>query len=295
VKDIQKVLIIYNPKAMKGRVQEFLPSIKQRLSLRFAQVDDVCAPSADGNEDLARKNAEKYDIIVSLGGDGTLHQIVSGVAKSGADCKIGVLPFGTCNDVARTLGVPRNLDGAIDCILRLNSTKYDVMYDGDGYAVYSLATGYLTQTSYAASTKSKKRFGRLAYVFLGIKLAFRYIGIPMTVTCDGERIHDKFSYFMLMNGESVGGFKLNKGEVLNNNKVKVVMVKKKGLGSLFAFVKLFMFGINSVKKSKYVIVRDANDILIENHSNEPFTLDGEKATFLKKRIQVNNAISFITK
>ena len=293
MKEIKSVLIIYNPNAKKGKIVDYLPEIKQRLLLRYAQVDSMATP-VEGAENLAFTYAGKYDILVSCGGDGTLHEVINGVMKSGFQPIVAILPMGTCNDVARTFNIPFDINKAVDCILRLNTTSYDVMYDGKDYVTYTLATGYLTQASYVASSKVKKKLGRLAYVFSGIKCALHLDSLPMTLICDGERIHGKFIYLMAMNGESVGGFRLNKGEIVNNKKVKVVMVKRgKGIGCLFTFVKLFLFGIKAVMKSKRAVVREVEHFEIENHGNAPFSLDGEKARFLKKRIEVKTLNSIV--
>ena len=280
---------------MKGKISEHLPHIKQRLLLRYPKVDAVATP-VEGAEEIAFSFAGKYDILISCGGDGTLHEIINGVMKSESQPIIAIFPFGTCNDVARTFKIPFNLNKAIDCVLRLNTTSYDVMFDGKDYITYALATGYLTQASYSASSKIKKKIGRLAYVFSGLKCMFKFNALPMTVTCENERIHGKFVYMMAMNGESTGGFKLNKGEIINNGKVKIVLIKRgKGLAGLFTFVKLFLFGIKSIMKSKHAIVREVSKFEIENHSNTPFTLDGEKAKFLKRKFevkQVQNIVKF---
>ena len=278
---------------MKGKINEHLPHIKQRLLLRYPQVDAMATP-IDGAEDIAHSFADKYDILISCGGDGTLHEIINGVMKSGSQPIIAIFPFGTCNDVARTFKIPFNLDKAIDAVLRLNTISYDVMFDGSDYVTYALATGYLTQASYSASSKIKKKIGRLAYVFSGIKCMFRFNALPMTVTCDNERIHGKFVYMMAMNGESTGGFKLNKGEVINNGKVKIVLIKRgKGISSLFTFLRLFLFGIKSISKSKNAVVREVKHFEIENHANTPFTLDGEKAKFLKKKFEVKQVSNIV--
>ncbi len=292
MKNVQNVLIIYNPNAMKGKISDHMPHIKQRLLLRFPNVEAISTPP-EGAEDLAFTNAPKYDMLVACGGDGTLHEVINGVMKSGTQPIISLLPFGTCNDVARTLKIPLNLDKAIDCAIRLKTTSYDVMFDGKDYITYTLATGYLTETSYSATSKVKKKLGRLAYVLIGIKCLFKFKSIPITITCDKERIHGKFVYSMIMNGESAGGFRLNKGEIVNNGKVKVVMIKKRGIASFFTFIRLFLFGVNSVKKCKSAIVRDVSHLEIENHSNTPFTYDGEKAVFLKKNIEVQTVKSIV--
>ena len=242
---------------MKGKISEYMPYIKQRLLLRFSEVDAMSTPNEEGAEQITIKYAPKYDVVVACGGDGTLRQVINGVVKSEAKSVVAVLPFGTCNDVARSLHIPLKLDKAIDTILKFRTTKYDLIFDGEDYTTYSLATGYLAATSYQASGKSKRFFGRGAYVFKALKYVFKCKSFPLTVTYNGERVHDKFIYFMLVNGESVGGFKLNKGDDIQNGKCKLVLIKKgKFLGGWFTFVKMFLLGIKSVERAKNAIVKD---------------------------------------
>lgn len=294
--DCNKLLIIYNPNAMKGKIENFLPKIKERLSLRYPVVDACVTSQNTTAEELAYRNAGKYDIIVSCGGDGTLHYVINGIKKSNYNPIVAVLPFGTCNDVARTLKLPLNVDGAIDAILRLNTIDYDLMYDGENYTVYTLATGYLTNASYMASEDAKRRFGRFAYFTAGLKVAFRVKNFPLTIKCDNEQFRDKFIYFMMINGEHAGGMRLNPKADLSNHKTQVVMIKHKNrFLSLLAFIKMFLFGLRAVKKNKRVILRECENIDIENHSNIPFTIDGEKQKFLKKHIDVKQSIRIVVK
>ena len=294
MKECSTVLILYNPNAMRGRIDEFLPVIKKRLLTRFSKVDLIASPNELGVEDIAKKNAEFYDIIIACGGDGTVHQTINGVMKSGFKPLVGILPYGTCNDVAFTLGIPNDLNKAIDCILRLNTTRYDLMYDGTDYITYALATGYITDASYSAGKNIKKKLGRFAYVLAGIKSFFKIPALPMTIEYENEKIHCKVAYFMLMNGYRVGGFKINMNEKLDNGTVKLVMIRRSnGIMTLFRFIKLFLRGVKAFKDNKYVIIKDVDKVKIENHSNTLFTLDGEKVGFLKKTIRVNSYIELI--
>jgi len=296
VKNYSSILIIYNPSAMKGKINEHIPKIKQRLLLRFSQVDAMYSSDINGAENLAFKFASKYDVVVSCGGDGTLHEIVNGVMKSGANPVIGVLPCGTCNDVAMSLGIPKKLDKAIDCLLRMNTTNYDIMYDGKEYITYSVATGYLVKSTYSATEKSKQKFGRFAYFMSALKCLFKLDSIPVTVTCDGTRYHNKIAYLMFLNGENAGGFKLNEGADVGNGKVKFVMIKRtNAFLNFLTFIKMFMFGVKSIRKHKSVVIKDVQNFEIENHANASFILDGEKIKFLKKSVQVLEGLTIIKK
>ena len=279
---------------MKGKIEDYLPHIKQRLSLRYSQVDSISSASAAMSQELAEKQSSKYDVIISCGGDGTLHNVINGVMRSEANPIVGILPFGTCNDVARSLNIPLDLEKAIDCLLRLDVTKYDCLTDKSKFITYSIATGYLTKATYSTSGKAKRKLGRFAYVISAIKNLFNFNAIPMTVTFDKERIHGKFVFMMLLNGNYAGGMRLNKNDNYSDGKVKLVLIKKtRGLGAFFTFVKLFMFGLKSIKKSKCAVVEDVSSVEIENHSNSPFVVDGEKEKFLKKRLTVKTGLTFI--
>ena len=119
---------------MKGRINEFVPHMKQRLLVRYAQVDAVATP-VEGAEDIAFSFAGKYDIVVACGGDGTLHEVINGVMKSGFQPIIAVFPFGTCNDVARTLNIPFDLDKAIEeykgAVLMVSHDFYNIVNVAD--------------------------------------------------------------------------------------------------------------------------------------------------------------------
>lgn len=296
MKNYSSILIIYNPNALKGKIDEIIPHIRQRLLLRYSQVDAMFSPEIDGAETLAFKYAGKYDVIVSCGGDGTLHEVVNGIMKSEFRPVVGILPFGTCNDVARTLKIPFDVEKAIDCLLRINTTNYDIMFDGKDYIAYSMATGYLVKSTYSATNESKKKFGRFAYFMSALKCVFKLDAIPLTVVCDGERIHSKIAYLMLINGESAGGFMLNKNEVLDNGRVKMVMIKRtNAISNFLTFLKLFFFGVRAIRKNKNVVIKDVKNFEIENHANAPFIIDGERVKFLKKTIKVSTPLTLIRK
>ncbi len=294
LKQPQSVLIIYYAGAKKGKFEEFLPHIKKRLSLRYPIIDVLAGHEQHDSENFAYENAHNYDIIISCGGDGTLHQVVNGIAKSGASPIIGILPYGTCNDVANSLKIPKELDKAIDCILRLNTINYDLMYNGSEYIVYSLASGYVAPVSFSASNKLKKKLGRFAYFLQSIKYLLKAKSMPMTITYDGNTFDGKTPFVLLANSRYVGGFNFNINEDLSNKKYKLIIFKGGTFSNFFRLAKLFLSGVEKLKKSKSVIIQDVSEVTIKNHSDAVFAIDGEKCEFLKKVITIPKTITFIS-
>lgn len=294
MKQVNSVLIIYYAGAFKGKIEEFMPIIKKRLYLRYSIVDAIAGYKENDSEKIAFENANKYDIIISCGGDGTLHQVINGVAKSGANPIVGVLPYGTCNDVAHTLSIPKDLDKALDCILRLNTTSYDLLFDGTEYTTYSLAAGYVTPVSFVTKKGLKKVFGRFAYFLTALKYLFTAKSMPVTITYDGKVFDGKAPFVLLSNSKYVGGFKFHKEEDLNDGKVSLIVLKGNPFINAFRLARLFLFGLKSVKKSKSVIIDNVSKLEIRNHSNAVYAMDGEKCNFLKKELIVNKKITLIT-
>lgn len=289
----KSAIVIYNPNARKGKIKEVMPYILQRLSTKFKPCEAVQSKSAEDMVDLARKNAEKYDYVIVAGGDGSIHNVVNGVKQSKGRPTLGFLPYGTVNDVCRTLNVPKNLDKAIDVILRGETIKYDIMQEGDNYMVYTFAGGMFVSTSFKTSTTFKRLFGKIAYFITGAKQLFSMRTLPLTVHIDGQRYHGRYIMMMVLNSASAAGFRINKARDIDDGLIDVILVERKRsyLVALFTLLKMFLFGLNSVKKHKNVVIQKCKTVKIENHSNEPFTQDGEEADFLTKEIKITSPIT----
>ena len=289
----KSLIVIYNPNARKGKIQEVMPYILSRLSTKFSPCDSVQSKSAEDMVDLARKNAEKYDCIVVAGGDGSIHNVINGVKQSKGRPTLGFLPYGTVNDVCRTLNIKRKLDKAIDIILRGETIKYDIMQEDNNYMIYTFAGGMFVSTSFKTSTGMKRALGKIAYFITGAKQLFSMRTLPLTVTIDGERHHGRYIMAMVLNSASAAGFRINKERDIDDGLIDVILVEKKRsyLKALFTLLKMFLFGLNSVRKHKNVIIQKCKNVKIENHSNEPFTQDGEEADFLTKEIKITSPIT----
>ncbi len=289
----KSLLVIYNPNARKGKIKDVMPYIQQRLSTKFKPCDVVQSKSAEDMIDLARKNAEKYNCIVVAGGDGSIHNVVNGVKSSKGRPILGFLPYGTVNDVCRTLNIPKDLDKAIDVILSGETIKYDIMQEGNNYMVYTFAGGMFVNTSFKTSTGMKKFLGKMAYFITGAKQLFSMKTLPLTVEIDGERHHGRYIMVMVLNSSSAAGFRINKERDFDDGLIDVVLIEKKRsyLIALLTLVKMFLFGLNSVRRQKNVTITKCKSVKIENHLNEPFTQDGEESNFLTKDIKITNPIT----
>ena len=100
-------LFLYNPTSGKGKIAKKIDYIRRRLEEMFGHVEIAATVSAEDLESRARDGAERYDVILFSGGDGTFNHVLQGIGTR--EVRLGYIPGGTTNDVARSLGIPRSI------------------------------------------------------------------------------------------------------------------------------------------------------------------------------------------
>ncbi|HJP86035.1 MAG TPA: diacylglycerol kinase family protein [Gemmatimonadaceae bacterium] len=200
---IERVLLIVNPASR--RAARILT--KAEKAFEMAGVDcDVMQTEAPGHATtLARTHAHKYGAVFTLGGDGTVMEVLSALAHQGQP--VGVLAGGTGNVVARTLGIPLNPLRAVPLLLAGDEAKLDLGRLGDGRR-FAIGVGVgLDATMIAeAPARLKKRFGFMAYVIGGYKAVLRNKKFNLRLTVDGH-VYERPASAVLI---------ANLGAVLNN-------------------------------------------------------------------------------
>ncbi|HRR07727.1 MAG TPA: diacylglycerol kinase family lipid kinase [Rhodothermales bacterium] len=119
-------VFILNPKAGNGyaaKQRRRIESVLQKHEVSYTFVETISPGHA---EELAFRYGESADVVVAIGGDGTVHEVGCGLIKGGCKAALGVLPLGTGNDYAKMLKLPKKLEPAI---LALIQTPVSVMAD----------------------------------------------------------------------------------------------------------------------------------------------------------------------
>ena len=110
------------------------------------------------------------DLIIAAGGDGTINEVVNGMFTAGTSMpRLGIVPLGTANDFARGLNIPKTIAEAMDVTIHGMAAEIDVARVNDRCFVNVSTGGFGPDITEAASSKSKQRFGKLAYLFSAVK------------------------------------------------------------------------------------------------------------------------------
>ena len=220
------MLFIYNPHAGKGRVKTRLADLQDAFA-RAGWL--IIAHPTQGPGDAAAAAAElggSVDRVVCCGGDGTLHEVISGLMALKHRPEIGYIPAGTTNDFSRNLRLPRGMDARAETAAAGCPRPVDVGRFNDQYFIYVAAFGAFTDVSYDTPQSFKNLFGHLAYVLEGAARLPNLHSYHLTVESDAGREEGDFIYGMVSNTVSVGGFQSRGHNVsLDDGLFEVVLIR----------------------------------------------------------------------
>lgn len=161
---------------------------------------------------LAREAAADTDLLVAVGGDGTVHEIVNGIA--GLDVELAVIARGTGWDFVRTYSIPRKLERAVDVALNGRTREIDlghVRYRGwdghDGEALFAnvASAGMSGAVAKRANETSKALGGKASYAWATLAVFARWRNDEVTVRVDGEEHAGRMLDVIVANGRYLGG------------------------------------------------------------------------------------------
>lgn len=181
-----RTLIVLNPAAGQDDPDRLRRRLGGAFTARGAAFDLVETAGAGDAERFARRGAGLgYRAVVAVGGDGTIGEVITGLAGTGVP--LGVIPRGTGNQVARNLGIPRALERAVDVAVGGATAPVDVGQLGDGrYFALAAGAGWDAEVIAAATRELKDRWGFGAYVLAGLRAGVAPPLARFRITADGE-------------------------------------------------------------------------------------------------------------
>ncbi|MBR9990991.1 MAG: YegS/Rv2252/BmrU family lipid kinase [Gemmatimonadetes bacterium] len=145
------------------------------------------------------------DVVVAAGGDGTVNEVVNGLARVRGAC-LGVVPLGTANDFAASLGIPDDVGSALKLAAEGTPRPVDIARVNRRCFINVSTGGFGVDTSQAAGRGLKKHLGGFAYVLRGVENMMKFDVHKGAFRVDGRIVHDgDFIFFAVGNARQTGG------------------------------------------------------------------------------------------
>jgi len=272
---MKRARIIYNPTSGRELFKRYLPDVLQKLEM--AGYEASChATTGEGDATKAARIAveRKYDLVIASGGDGTINEVVNGLAEQEYRPKLGIVPMGTTNDFARALHIPRDVDEAINIILKGETIPVDIGRMNEKYFINIAGGGRLTELTYEVPSKLKTMIGQLAYYLKGIEMLPSIRSTDVRIEYDGKLFEGEAMLFLVGLTNSVGGFeKLAPDSSINDGMFSLLILKKTNLADFIRIATLAVRGEHI--HDSHVIYTQANRIKVQSREKMQLNLDGE--------------------
>ena len=273
---MKKCLVVYNPNSGKYNKEVTLPKIEKILNeYDYSVIIEKTKYKGDATSIVA--NIDKCDLVVSIGGDGTFNEVMTGNFMRKDRIVLCHLPSGTTNDVGAMWGYSKNMLNNLKLALNGKVKRIDICTINDKPFVYSAGFGKFMNIPYETPRELKKRIGHLAYIREGARDFFRKVKLyDITYEVDNEKYRGLFSFALITNANRVAGINnFYKDIKLDDNKFEVLLCN---ITKLKDIVKtLYFFALYDASKIPGFYFYQTDNIKIKFNSplKKPLCIDGE--------------------
>ena len=286
-----RCLFLYNPVSGRGKITNKLDRIVRELGRKYDVVDTYATKRPGDMARAAAEAAEKYDALIFSGGDGSFNEVVQGVAGASRAPELGYIPCGTVNDIAHSLGIPKNVGRALKVILTGDSILLDCMKVNDRYAMYIVAAGAFTSATYTAPQELKHHIGRIAYGVEGLRKNMKFDVFDIDVTAGNAHERTNCVFVALLNGRCVAGMRLNRKGSMADGKIEAAVIRQckkpnffQKVRAYFSLASLFLFGYGV--REKNITRFEGSHFEIDAGESVVWNFDGEKGISGKVTVDV---------
>lgn len=287
-------VVILNPQAGNGKAKKIFQQLQKQNFFRegtyqlfVTEYEGHLEKIAEQIAQLATKGA-KIELIIVIGGDGTMNELVNVMPMRLRDIPITYIPGGTGNDLARGIGLTGTPEEIMQRIINKQRKpqrywlgRYTTVEEGTRYFVNCLGFGFDAVVARRANQSGLRRMlaplrlQKLIYIFALFREIFAHKPITVTLELDGKQQHFERALFLTVNNHPYfgGGMKINPQANNNGNQLSLIVVDMLPKWKILALFGIVFFGLHVHLKEVHLL--DAATIVIKSKKKLPYQVDGE--------------------
>jgi diacylglycerol kinase (ATP) len=288
--------VIVNPAAGAGKSGKNWPEIMSLFKGNGMRFDHKMTEAPGHAIELAREAAQQgYELVIAVGGDGTIHEIVNGLYSSGrlSDAVLGIISTGTGGDYVRTVGLPLGFEAACQKLIKPRIRAVDlgvVEYRRHGATAERIfvnfaGTGFDAEMVRRVKTNFKSLGALPAYLLGALTTLVTYKNRDVYLKMDGEEIQRKVCTVIMNNGRyGGGGMNTAPNAELSDGLFDVLIVDN--ITKLEFIVALPSLYKGTHLTNRHVTMKRASEIEIDSKYKMALQADGELLGELPARIRI---------
>lgn len=275
--------LILNPAAGRGEAARKKDMIIRALQQATPDIE-VRITSAPGEaRQIAREYRDSKQVVIAAGGDGTVHEVVNGLA--GGSAVLGVIPIGSGNDFIKMLSLPKNIDSAVEVIRADNRWKIDLGKINDEWFSNGLGIGFDADVVVEAN-KIKRLRGFLIYLVAVLKTLRKFNNRQVKIKVDKAAVDKSIFMISVGNGSCQGGgFYLTPDARIDDGLLDFCVFDALNTTQIIRNLVKVFFGTHT--RLPQVNVIQTTEMIIEAAEGIPVHADGEMLDLQAQRLKIS--------
>ncbi len=267
---MKKVLVIYNQASGRRRHNRLAFLIKTGLNRRDYNLEFKNYEHFLTDRHLADR--WHYDLVIVAGGDGTIRQVATFLLKNNFQVPMAIIPIGTANMLAQSLGLPRNIKKAIRSIPKSKIQKIDIgLINNEHYFLDAFCIGYVAERILGAQQSLKRHFGFMSYILS----FFIDRSVPQNsyhFSVDGQEFAYEGNSLFIVNTARLFGLSPRRITDLKDGKFELTVATNKNFWSFFEATYFYFF---HREPHKHLIISHGSKFVIESPGTKYPQIDGD--------------------
>ena len=280
---MKKAMVIINPTSGGEQALNYKEKIENKVKEYFEVVETRITEKALDATHFAEEAAkEKYEAVIVFGGDGTVNEVVSGIAEKEFIPKLGIIPGGTGNLITKLVQIDQDIDKAIEGLDFNLTNKIDIGKANDHYFGYIFSVGSLPEAIHNVEIEDKTKFGMFAYAINTVKSVIRDEVFNIKVETENGNYEGEASQVLVLLSNYFSDKK-----IFDENKVgyaNILILKDASIFSKLSLIPDLLKGDvvenDSIEYIKAKTIKISSDIEIESD------IDGDQSDDLPVEIKV---------
>ena len=280
---MKKVMLIINPTSGGEKALDYKEKLENKAKEYFEYVETKITEKAkDATAFAEEASKENYEAVIVFGGDGTVNEVISGIAEKDYIPKLGIIPGGTGNLITKLLEISQDIDEAIDQLDFNKTNAIDIGKANKSYFGYIFSVGSLPEAIHNVEIEDKTKYGVLAYAINTIKSVIKDEVFNIKIETENGSYEGEASQVLVL----LSNYYADK-KIFEENKdgyANILILKNASIISKLSLIPDLLKG--DIVENDNIEYIKAKDITISSDTKLESDIDGDQSDDLPVKITV---------
>ena len=280
---MKKAMLIINPTSGGEKALDYKEKLENKAKEYFEYVETKITEKAkDANAFAEEASKENYEAVIVFGGDGTVNEVISGIAEKDYIPKLGIIPGGTGNLITKLLEISQDIDEAIDQLDFNKTNAIDIGKANKSYFGYIFSVGSLPEAIHNVEIEDKTKYGVLAYAINTIKSVIKDEVFNIKIETENGSYEGEASQVLVL----LSNYYADK-KIFEENKdgyANILVLKNASIISKLSLIPDLLKG--DIVENDNIEYIKAKDITISSDTKIESDIDGDQSDDLPVKITV---------